>query len=421
MAGLYNPAMLLRVKKVTEKLKELRDWTLNQVGKRSAIGLVLLIYCLIPDWEGRNAYWHDHLPWIKLFVSNHFRELLIVAGMGIIFFDHRRLVKQRDPEKYDPNSLKGRTLKLRDDMQKFLDSVGPKPEEKQAGETQREYYERAVETSTRRAGQLIHGYDWRFSNDVLRIYNEYGENGLLDGELTDVVARQFKNEDAYISIIKSLSNLAEKADVSCANAPSIRVAPVTVQPVNPKVEHTHATAQKPGIVKKGPNIVATKEAVTRLYFDGETDKFIEATMNGSAPALIACFRNEPIAGQKVLDAEYLRAQITYYDGSGKEVGNIGKACWVGEYQDTTEIPVGEDGCVVLAVVHDDKFIAPFKKRGPSESMLGGEVIYCKYHDLGTNVTKIKVTLLDDSVAIMVSYNVDVSAGLTITRYVDPPA
>jgi hypothetical protein len=175
-----------------------------------------------------------------------------------------------------------------------------------------------------------------------------------------------------------------------------------VQPVNPKVEHTHATAQKPGIVKKGPNIVATKEAVTRLYFDEETDKFIEAAMNGSAPALIACFRNEPIAGQKVLDAEYLRAQVTYYHGSGKEVGNIGKACWIGEY-------------------HDDKFITPFKKRGPSESMLGGEVTYCKYHDLGTNVTKIKVTLFDESVAITVSYNVDVAAGLKITRYLGPPA
>ena len=419
---LYNPAMLQIVWKLfTENLGKCWDWARNQIGKRSVFALIVIIYCALPDWESRNTFWLAHWPWIKTFVSNYDREFLIVVGIGIIWFDHRRLVKKREPEKrdpevYDPTSLKGRTLKLRDDIQGFWDSVGPTPEPKKVGETIEEYTASAVETSYKRAEKLLHGYEWRFANDVNRIYNEYGEKGLLEPALTDAVARQFKNEDTYKVIVDSLTRLAARADepkqkaMAAAAAAAEPFATVSL-PAKTKLQSVPARA----VINK-PNLVATKEESAKVFFDNSDDKFYQVSINGSVDGLVACFRNESQLGRKVPDAEYVAAQVTYLDQSGEELANVGKACWISEYYETIDIPVGEDGRVLLLVSSGGRLVAPYKKSGPSGSSLGGEVVSTLYVDIPAALSSIRVNLIHgQEVLLQVAYSVDVSNELRIRR------
>jgi hypothetical protein len=140
--------------------------------------------------------------------------VLIVVGLFLIWWDHHRIVLRNQEKGIDPESLKGRTLKLRDDMQAFLDSVGSAQVARTQGETQRDYATRAFPIVSKRVMKLIHGYELRFAKDAERVHHEFGERGISDGEFNNALTRQAKNEDAFKMMIEGLARLAERSDIS---------------------------------------------------------------------------------------------------------------------------------------------------------------------------------------------------------------
>ncbi|MGA8871808.1 MAG: hypothetical protein WB460_11760 [Candidatus Acidiferrales bacterium] len=68
------------------------------------------------------------------------------------------------------------------------------------------------------------------------------------------------------------------------------------------------------------------------------------------PAVIACFRNDPVPGRRVVDAEFVKAQVLYRNVRGEEIGNgIPSACWLDNPAGLTNFELGESHCVILVV------------------------------------------------------------------------
>jgi hypothetical protein len=195
-----------------QKLTELYKWTRKKIAAKGLIGILLLLWAGPPSFKSRTEFWMHMWPAIMGFFIEYQRVLLIVSGLVLIWLDHRRIVRKAHGKEIDPDSLKGRAIRLRDAIQKFLDSVGPKPTDRMEGESREQYLARSVSVTSMRVGKLLHGYEWRFSDDVRRLYHEFGEQGIMDIQLAETIARQLKNEEAYGFIISGLSRLAEKAD-----------------------------------------------------------------------------------------------------------------------------------------------------------------------------------------------------------------
>ncbi len=119
--------------------------------------------------------------------------------LALIFFQLDRRIKP-----YDLNTLKGRTLKLRDDIQAFGDGIGPFVLGPADSTLQ------GVEKSLRHSDRFIHGYDLRFAAGVRRVYNEFGERGIHDAELDGVIDKPIDG-DRCLRVIAGLSRLAEQA------------------------------------------------------------------------------------------------------------------------------------------------------------------------------------------------------------------
>jgi hypothetical protein len=130
--------------------------------------------------------------------------VLLVAG--IIWLDHRRVLKKRE-KRYDPKSLKGRALKLRDEMQAFLSSAPPAtkitPEM-----TSEEILDTAF--TDPRPPKLRHGYHLRFQDRVAAIYHEFGEYNVEDNQL---IRAGFIREEDYVAVIQALTDLSERPEV----------------------------------------------------------------------------------------------------------------------------------------------------------------------------------------------------------------
>lgn len=82
--------------------------------------------------------------------------------------------------------------------------------------------------------------------------------------------------------------------------------------------------------------------------------------------VVACFRNEPVEGRRVLDAGHVTANIVYRNSEGREIGEgIVRACWLNEF-DTVDFDVGQSHCVILVMKVNDRFLATFSRRHQTE-------------------------------------------------------
>jgi hypothetical protein len=183
------------------------------IHKRTVIGTIFLIYAALPDYDGRNHWWITFWHKFDGFLWIHNRWIFILIGLFLIWLDNRRLVRLMQAKPYDENTLKGRTLKLRDDIKEFLDKSGQKVEGQFDGETQVGYIKRIETSNARRVSRLIHGYELNFAERVQRVYHEYGALGWNDTELNEVMLRPFKNEKSYNIAIAALGRLAEQTMV----------------------------------------------------------------------------------------------------------------------------------------------------------------------------------------------------------------
>ena len=103
---------------------------------------------------------------------------LIVVGLVLVWSDHRRLLRARGPRPHNTETLKGRVLQLRDDLQGFLERAGEMPETKrEPGMSSAEYGTARIRDAVVWSGKVEHGFALRFADRAIRIYHECGEAG----------------------------------------------------------------------------------------------------------------------------------------------------------------------------------------------------------------------------------------------------
>src|SRR5437899_1771488 len=156
-------------------------------------------------------FWLKSLRWIiPHLASTSGRVILMVSGLSMIWLDHRRIMRKREPKPLDESTLKARTLKLRNEIQAFLDTVPISYDSiSQASRKDDILQSSGLEL---RVNRLHHGYELRFAEPVTRIFNEFGQRGLWDVILADGMRRQVNNEEWYRTVIARLTKLAERPE-----------------------------------------------------------------------------------------------------------------------------------------------------------------------------------------------------------------
>jgi hypothetical protein len=113
---------------MNEIVKTVVRFIKKRVSKLTASALALLILFGIPNLFGYAQFWHAAWVWsaphIWRFMETSIGRLAIVSvGLLLIWLDQVRITKRLHGKKpYDEETLKGRTLKLRDDVQAFLET-----------------------------------------------------------------------------------------------------------------------------------------------------------------------------------------------------------------------------------------------------------------------------------------------------------
>lgn len=202
------------------RLKEFLGRLKAEYSKLSLAGIAVLIVSFIPDWQGRIEFWSKVLrSLIPHLASPGGRMILMVCGGLIIWLDHRRFLARHG--KPHPASLQGRCLKVRDDMQSFLDSLGEKQKSFLEGETQVEYITRSSAETGRRWELLGHYYELNCASEVESIYHEFGVRGVHEVTLEKGELRSRKKEEDYKFIIEALSKLAETPEAKIKPRPAL--------------------------------------------------------------------------------------------------------------------------------------------------------------------------------------------------------
>jgi hypothetical protein len=155
----------------------------------SARDIYRLAIAVWPGWS-RVA---PAIPWVFL-------------GLAFIFFELERRKSNR-PASHDTSTLRGRTLKLRDDIQAFWDSAPP-GDDRYTGVTRTEDILR-WDGNGERIAKLHYGYGLRFSENLWKLFYEFGERNAGVIGLEAILKRPIKNEEFYKLLVAKLTDLAE--------------------------------------------------------------------------------------------------------------------------------------------------------------------------------------------------------------------
>lgn len=186
----------------------LLDWWDGPIAK---IGIVLTTLAFVSKWVGTGKFWlhvtqwsWSRIGWLKTDLG---RLCLLIVGIAFLVWNQYRI---RRPKPHDLKTLRGRTLRLRDDLQQFLDGIGQSEKTtKRPDETVSEFIKRSSEVIMPRVYKIVHGYELGFPPRVERIYHEFGERGVNDVQLAGLMGRPYRNEEAVNEIIKELSELSD--------------------------------------------------------------------------------------------------------------------------------------------------------------------------------------------------------------------
>src|SRR5579863_8082674 len=116
----------LAMRLIKRTISKLREWFDKNFTFRGLIAFCWFVLTTIPRWFGIKNFWSTHLALIWRVLIEHGTIAVAIACAVLIWLDHRRVLKKREPQPYDPNSVKGRTLQLRDDLQKLADEAAVK-------------------------------------------------------------------------------------------------------------------------------------------------------------------------------------------------------------------------------------------------------------------------------------------------------
>lgn len=156
------------------------------------------------DWQNVEWLASHFLPsgWNRPVLHPNFITISLIVA-GFVWFSIVLLWPKGLPHS---TSLRQRAFKIRDEMQKFLDSMGEQPNPFD-GETDAQCIARVSEENGRRWNLLGHQYELNFAPEISRIYHEFGVRGIHDDKLEWAI-KDCKKEEDYKAIIESLTRLA---------------------------------------------------------------------------------------------------------------------------------------------------------------------------------------------------------------------
>jgi hypothetical protein len=101
--------------------------------------------------------------------------------------------------------------------------------------------------------------------------------------------------------------------------------------------------------------------------------------------VVACFRNEAVAGKRGEEARYVQAHVIYRDSKGIETGDAPWACWLEEDTDTVDFPVAATHCAILFLIKRDngQIFVPWKKR--KHSSAGANEIETRSFEISSDI------------------------------------
>jgi hypothetical protein len=152
------------------------------------------------------------------FVEANFHSVLAWTPLAFFLLALYFFQQERQRSKgHDLSTLGGFALKLRDDLEEFVDRF-PKPEIDITGvrnDDMLRKVERLDTPASLRASALEHGFYLRFLGRMEKVYHEFGRFGIQDRELTTARAeRQFEMAFTYQIIMDALTRLSHTPEAS---------------------------------------------------------------------------------------------------------------------------------------------------------------------------------------------------------------
>lgn len=146
-------------------------------------GALIVLLIVIPDWMSRGGFWYGSAvaswPLLKAAYASPYGKLaLIVLAFLLILLDQRRITHKKTAPRYT-DSLQGRVLQLRDEVQQFLKDVGEEPPEtkREPGMTERDYQIAQNRDAVNWSAKIGHGFALRFADRAKQLFHECGEAG----------------------------------------------------------------------------------------------------------------------------------------------------------------------------------------------------------------------------------------------------
>ena len=182
-------------------MDNIKLWFARNFTFKGAALFVVWIAKVIPDVFGRTDFWAKNGGFLWHTAYDHATLSITLLCALLIWLDHRRVLKKLHGAGEDPHSLKGRAIKLRERIVKYVEER-PKP----VHDPQKGYME-GVQWSER----LTCGFDLHFRDEAERLYLEFGELGLLPG-IGWMVPEHVNTLDKINEIVDELGKLAGVAD-----------------------------------------------------------------------------------------------------------------------------------------------------------------------------------------------------------------
>jgi len=148
-----------------------------------------------------------------------------------------------------------------------------------------------------------------------------------------------------------------------------------------------------------PNLVFLGAKTVRIGFDAMEwrESFYESQKDVDPFGVVACFRNEPSPEMPGIDADCVRAQMIYRDKDGREMGIVPRACWLEDYSDMVDFPVGRSHCVILAILRQrGRLVAPWRRRATAPDGHHAQVITTEAYQFDERVTSIEMRIMGES-------------------------
>jgi hypothetical protein len=174
-------------------------------GPLAKVGAVLTVLAFVSKWVGTGKLWlhivqwaWDRIGWLK---TDGGRLSLLVVGLGLIAWDQHRRGK---PKLHDLQTVKGRTLQLRDDLQNLLDDARAKWPEYVQGKTVEPYNDSHLEDAFRRGSYIQHTFALKFESRAMTIYHECGLAGTANDKFMFRMANGIANSSSLQELIENL-------------------------------------------------------------------------------------------------------------------------------------------------------------------------------------------------------------------------